>query len=235
MAAGAVSVASEVGGGKDQLLGLAGGHFTSAGTGLAVFVVASLAAARERRDAAQDLYGAQPVAARVRTQAALLSLGSAVLAGAALIAIATIALAGADGALALEGERYGLRPLELAQGPLYLAFAGAFGVLIGCWTRRAYPTVLGALLFVPPMTWWPWIVVGDGVPRGFVEDWLDGASVAWHLVGLAGLATLAAAGALARHDRRPRIALLVLAGLCATVAGVALGLPGPPPGGYVGS
>jgi len=235
MAVSGLSLAVDIGGaGGDQLIGLAGGTFLFAGTGLGMFVVVSLAASRERRDAAQDFYAAHPVSARARTQAALLSLGSAALASAALIAIATVAQAGFDGALVIEGERYALRLLELAQGPLYLVFAGAFGVLIGSWSRRAYPTVLGALLFVPPFTWGPWIVFGDGVPPGFYDYWLVGASVGWHLVGLAGLATLTAAGALARHDRRPRIVLLAFAGLCATGAGIALGLPpGPPPGGYV--
>jgi hypothetical protein len=58
-----------------------------------------------------------------------------------------------------------------------------------------------------------------------------GAGAGRHLIGIAGLAALAAAGALARHDHRPRVALLALAGL--SVAAIALGLPpgaGPPPG-----
>jgi len=219
-----LGVASSDGG--DGLFMLAGGCFTFVGGAVWMFLVACLAASRERRDAAQDFYGAQPLSPRVRTEAALLSLGWAGLAGAALIVVAAVVLAGFDGALVVEGERYALRPLELAQGPVYLVMVGALGVLVGSWTRRAYPAVLGALvLFLPPVAWLPWFVFGDGVPQGFYSDWLVGASVGWHLIGLAGLAAFAAAGALARHDRRPRVALLALAGFGAAVAGVALGSP----------
>ena len=83
------------------------------------------------------------------------------------------------------------------------------------------------------MAWGPWMVFGDEVPSSFDMDWLTGASVGWHVVGLAGITALAAAGALARHDRRPRIALLAFAGAAATACGLALGMASPPPGGYV--
>jgi hypothetical protein len=225
MAFSALILASSANGG-DQLTGLAGICFTFVGAAIWLFLVAGLGASRERRDAAHDFYAGQPVTPRMRTEAALLSLGWAGLAGAALTGVATVVLAGFDGALVVEGERYALRPLELAQGPVYLVMVGALGVLVGSWTRHAYAAVIGSLvLFAPPAAWLPWIVFGDGVPRGFNDDWLVGASVGWHLTGLAGLTALAAAGALARHDRRPRVALLALAGLGAAVAGVALGSP----------
>lgn len=65
-----------------------------------------------------------------------------------------------------------------------------------------------------------------GEPGGdYTFDASVDASVGWHLVGLAGLAMLAAAGALARHDRRPRVALSAGVGLAAGVAGIALGAP----------
>ena len=210
----------------DDLFGLAGGCFTSFGISGWLLLAPCFATSRARRDAAQELYDAQPMAPRIRTEAALLSLGWAVLAGTALVGVATVALAGLDGELVVERERYQLRPLELAQGPLFLAMAGALGVLVGSWTRRAYPGVICALaLFFPPLGWMPWIVFGDDVPQGFFGDWLVGASVSWHLTALAGIAVLAAAGALARHDRRPRVGLLALVGLAAMVAGIALGSP----------
>ena len=171
MASSGVGLAVDGGAnGEDQLTGLAGARLAGGilvvfGAGLGTFVAASLAASRECRDGAQDFYVAQPVTPRVRTQAALLSLGWAGLASAALIAVATVAVAGLDGAITIEGQPYALRPLELAQGPLYLVLAGAVGVLIGSWSRSAYPTVLGALLFVPPMSWGPYFVFGDGSRR----------------------------------------------------------------------
>jgi hypothetical protein len=211
----------------DDVWSLSGSCFTYFGAGMWVFVVACLAVSRERRDAARDFYAGQPVTPRLRTEAALLSLGWAALAGAALVGFAAVARAGFDGVLVIEGERYGLRPLELAQGPLYLVMVGAFGVLVGTWSRRAYPAVIGALvLFLPPWPWLPWFVYGDGVPRDFfTDDSLVDAAVGWHLMGLAGLAALAAAGALARHDRHLLVVLLALTGLGAAVAGMALGLP----------
>lgn len=216
--------------GGDRLFGLAGGCFSAFGA-IWMFLVTCLAASRERRDSAEDLYTAAPVTPALRTQAAILSLAWAGLAATVLIAAMTVLVAGVDGVVTIEGEPYALRPLELAQGPLYLMMVGAFGVLVGTWATRTYPAALGALvLFLPPAVWLPWIVFGEVAPQVGPTSWLDNASLGWHLPGLAGLAALAIAGALARHDRRPRIALLALVGLAAAVAGIALGTPtGPDP------
>ena len=95
---------------------LAGDCFVLFGGAFWTFLVAFLAA-RARRDDAHDLYAAQPVPARLRTQAALLSLGAAGGAGAAVIALATAVLKGPDGTLAADGLAYTVGPLEMAQGP----------------------------------------------------------------------------------------------------------------------
>ncbi len=214
------------GGGGESISALGGDVYVFLGAGAATFLVACLAANREQRDSAADLHAAAPLSQLVRTEAALLSIGSAGLAAAALTGIAAVALAGPDGVLVIDGQRYALRPLELVQGPLYIVFAGTLGVLVGRWTRRAFAGVIGALvLFLPPVAWLPWFVYGDGVPQGYTSDWLDHASVGWHVFGLLGLVTVAVAGARARHDRRPRVALLFVVGLGAAVAGIALGSP----------
>jgi hypothetical protein len=227
MAGSVLILAAAAGGnGSERVTALGGYCFAFVGAAIWTCLAAALAAGREHRDAAHDFYAGQPVAPRVRTEAALLSLGSAGLAGATLIAVSAVVLAGFDGTLVIEGEHYALRPLELAQGPIYLLLAGTLGVLVGSWATRTYPAVIAALLlFLPPIAWLPWFVFGDDVPPSSNNNWLTGASVGWHLTGLAGLTALAAAGALARHDRRPRVALLALAGLGATVAGLALGMP----------
>jgi hypothetical protein len=210
---------------------LAGYGFTFIGLAIWTSIAAGLAVGREQRDAAQDFYAGQPVSPRTRTQAALLSLGAAGLVAATMIAVATVVRTGVDGVLVAKGESYTLHPLELAQGPVYVVMAGALGVFVVTWARRTWAAVIVALvLFLPPLAWLPWFVFGDGVPASFDLDWLTGASVGWHLTGLVGLTTLAAAGALARHDRRPWVGLLALAGLAATVAGLVLGMPNPPPG-----
>lgn len=229
--AGAVFAFAVTGGGGERISALGGDVYVFFGAGAATFLVACLAANREHRDSATDIYAATPLSQRVRTEAALLSIGWAGLAATGLTGIASLALAGLDGVLVIDGQRYALRPLELVQGPLYIVFAGTLGVLVGRWTRRAYPSVIGALImFLPPVAWLPWMVFGDGVPQGYSSDWLDHASVGWHVIGLIGLVTVAVAGARARHDRHPRVALLFLVGLGAAVGGIALGLPtGPDP------
>ena len=69
---------------------LAGYCFTFVGAAIWTCLVAGLAAGRRRRDGAEDFYAGQPVAPRVRTEAALLSLGAAGLAGVALIVAAAL-------------------------------------------------------------------------------------------------------------------------------------------------
>jgi len=226
----AVSILFTVVGGSDGgggLMALSGGIFLFVGAGLWTFVVACLATSRERRDGAEDFYLGQPMAPRLRIEAALLSTAWPALAGTALIAVAAITIAGPDLTLDSGDHHRPLRPLELAQGPVYLMFVGCLGVFVGSWTKRAYPALLGAvILFMPPVAWLPWFVYGDDVSRDVWDrDWLAGAAVGWHVVGIAGLAALAAAGAMARHDRRPRVALIALAALAAAVAGISLGWP----------
>lgn len=218
---------------------LSGDCFVMVGGALWTFVVAFLAVGRERRDAAQDFYRAQPVTARVRSEAALLSVGFAGLAGAALIAIAVLILAGPDGVVAIEPTHhpgqtlpprtYGLQPIELAQGPMYLMTAGLLGVLAGTWTRHVFAGVFAALLlFLPPVALLPRFVFDHGMSAGFFgsvqavgpSDW---GFTAWHLAAMVGLAALAAAATLARHERGLRVVALALVGGGATVAAAVLG------------
>jgi hypothetical protein len=108
-----------------------------------------------------------------------MSLGYVGLAGAALIGAATMLLVGSDGAVVDAGRRYAVSPLELAQGPLYLVLAGAFGVLVGSWTRHVYAAAFGAVvLFLPPVALLPWFVLDDGMSRGFYGAVMVGAGPA---------------------------------------------------------
>ena len=220
---------------------LAGDCFVMLGGAVWTFVAVFLATSRERRDAAQDFYAAQPTTARLRTEATLLSLAWAGLAGAALIALGTLLLVGLDGALVTdvnlngpavdEDRRFAVQALELLQGPLYLVLAGTLGVLLASWTRHVYAAGFGALmLFLPPLALLPWFVFDDTMSRGFLGAIRTGvgvggvAPIAWQLLGLAAVAAAAAAGALARHDRR--LVVLVIAAL--SVAVLILGLPAGP-------
>jgi hypothetical protein len=130
-------------------------------------------------------------------------------------------LTGPDGTLAVSGEPYTLRLLDIAQGPLYLMLAGAFSALVGSWTRHVYVALVAALvLFLPPLALLPWYAFSRTATRAATtapcpsEDGSApfGGPDNWHFLRLAGLAALASAGALARHDRRFRVASLALLG-----------------------
>ena len=200
--------------------------------GICTFLVTFLAASRAQRDHAHDIYGAQPTSSPLRTQAALLSLGYAAAAG--VVVVLALALVGSGPAvLGSGGEAEMLRPLGLLDGALHVASAGALGVLVGTWTRHiqvAAPVVL--VLFVSPMTLSSTLslnpLMGEGVQLlsgGTVIDVvlsLSGPGATY--ADVAGLTALAAAGALARHDRRPRIVILALLGLGAIAGLLALAI-----------
>lgn len=222
---------------------LSGDCFVVLGGAIWTFIVTFLAASRADRDAAHDFYAVAPVRSRVRIEAALVSVGFAGLAGAALIAIATLILAGVDGTVVIDAQpqpgqslpprSHELQALELAQGPGYLVTAGTLGVLVGSRTRHVFAGVFAALvLFLPPLALLPRFVFDHGMSAGFYGSVQVGAPfewriAAWHLIAMVGLVTLAAAGALMRDGRSTRIALLLI-GATATAAVVALG---PRPGG----
>ncbi|MCA1679432.1 MAG: hypothetical protein LC777_11010 [Actinobacteria bacterium] len=107
--------------------------------------------------------------------------------------------------------------------------AGVFGVLAGSWTRSVFAGALAALvLFLPPIALLPRFVFDQTLSAGFYgavqTDRLIGAQLAaWQLVAMVGVAAVAAAAALMRHDRGRRLVLLALAGTGATAAAIALG------------
>jgi hypothetical protein len=149
------------------------------GAAIWTFLVASLAASREHRDEARDFYAAAPV-----------SPGSADRGRAHVAGVRRIGgcrahrgrddAAGRLGCAVVDaGRRYAVSPLELAQGPLYLVLAGAFGVLVGSWTRHVYAAAFGAVvLFLPPVALLPWFVLDDGMSRGFYGAVMVGAGPA---------------------------------------------------------
>ncbi len=192
--------------------------------GICTFWLTFLASSREQRDHAQDIYRAQPASPRLRTEAALLSLAYAAVAGAALVL--ALALVG-TGPAWLAGDRglQTLRPLALLEGGLYYALSGALGVLVGTWTRHIRAAAVAAVvLYVSPLTLSSTLSL-EPLMRGSLKV-ISGENAIHVVMSLggqdlpfvitaSGLTALAAAGALARHDRRPRIVMLALVGLCA--------------------
>jgi len=108
---------------------------------------------------------------------------------------------------------------ELAQGPLLVTAFGTLGIALGRWVPSPVVGPLAMLaLFLPPLSGLPWVLQRQ------IENPADGlhGGAGLHLVFLAGM-TLAAGGAALAHDERSRrVALLVVLGLAATVAGYAL-------------
>ena len=202
--------------------------FAIEGGGVCTFLATFLAASREQRDHAQDTYRAQPTSPRLRTEAALLSLAYGAAAGAALVL--ALALVGRGPGAPPDGA---LRPLALLDAALYYAMAGALGVLVGTWTRHIQAAALsGLVLFVSPLTLASTLsleplMTGDlklftGGNAINVVMSLGAQGVPYAITAAAGLTALAAAGALARHDRRPHIVILALAGLGAVAGLIAL-------------
>ncbi len=198
---------------------LAGDCFLFIGAAIWTFLATFLAISRERRDSAQDFYDVEPVTPRTRTAAALLSVGYAGVAAAALVGIATLVLLGPDGGHDVLGTFVAVTPRELAQGPLFVVLAGVLGVLLGSWTRHVWIAVPAAIaMFFPPAGLVEWIVFEQQRPRGAVFSLQDDISEGWRLLTMAGLIVLAAAIAMLRNDQRLRVVLLACAGLGATAA-----------------
>ena len=196
---------------------LVGNCFLFIGAAIWTFLATFLASSRERRDGAQDFYDGQAVTPRTRTAAALLSVGYAGAAAAALVGIAALVLLGPDLGHGVLGLRVEAGPFELLQGPLYVVLAGVLGVSLGSWTRHVWIAVLAAVaLFLPPLGLVPWLVFDQPAPRGDFGGVMDGLPPGWHVLAMAGLTVLAASIAVLRHDQRLRVVLLVCAALGAT-------------------
>lgn len=191
------------------------------------FLAANLAALRSRRDGAEELLDTLPRDVRTRTGAQLLAVLAALPIGVALLAAAYLLFGAGDGlVISAIGERRVPAAVELAQGPLLLLALGAVGVLLG---RVAPVTPLALLLVVAivvlevplaawtPDTQWRWAMplVNNMIaePGGWtsceprmdrdcgIVDRFDTVAMAWHLVALAVVTTVASAAALAAGRR----------------------------------
>jgi hypothetical protein len=199
---------------------------------LGTFVAANLAAMRSRRAGAEELLDALPRDVTTRTGAQLLALLAALPLAAALLVAGYLLFGAGDGlVIGVDGRRHVPTAVELAQGPLIVLALGAAGILLGriapvaliasllvvavlfaevplaAWTpdvtlRWAVP--LSNSIVVVPDTWLPCEPISDHMCS--MVDHIDTAALAWHLVGLAGTAALAAAAALAGR-RRVRVGL----------------------------
>ena len=214
---------------------------------IGAFAAIHLAVGRDRRAGMEELAHTLPAGPRTGTLAHLLA--SAWLAAPlAVAAVATVlARLGPDRTLVGDDVLPSTPPvtlawtpgvMELAQPALAIALVLVLAVAAGRWWRHAAAAFLIPLLLISnyglnahgvPLhrlsgpRWAPDSVAGHtaGEFLGYVGTWQLG----WHAVFLAGYLAVAAALALARHDRRPEVLALGGLGLAAMIAGFVIKTP----------
>lgn len=247
VAVSAVFFVSRAGAANDTYLGL-----TTVGAfvpGLGTLIAANLAALRARVDRSAELLGTAPLGAPDRTRGLLLGLAFPVAATIVFLAAVAVWHQIWDGVpVATTAGIEHLRPsvVEVLQGPLFVAFAGALGVLLARWVPTRLASVLVAAgIFFPfaPLLFWGvqakgrylaplvdhrhvvgWADLPDGSGYNIVSGF-EVAAAGWHALYLAGLTGLVAIVALARHGftRRLRVALLPVLVVTAGAAVLQLG------------
>lgn len=215
---------------------------------LGTFAAAHLAALRSHRAGAEELLDTLPRDVRTRTGAQLIAVLVAVPLALGLLAAAHLLFGASDGlVISVDGARHTPALAELAQGPLLVVALGTFGVLLG---RVAPVTLLGALLVVaivflevPLAAWTPdsslrWAVPLANNIIAVPDTWLpcepnsdfncgevdhyDTGGMAWHLLGLVGVA-VAASGAALSERRDVRLGLTAAAAVLVAVTSVVAG------------
>lgn len=210
------------------------------------FIAANLGALRNRRHGIGDLYEAEPVTARQRTFAHLLSVIWAVAATGALVAVAVVTLVAVDGGQVAFND--GLRPriptlVEMALGPITVGLFGVVGIMVARWVPSVAVALMAAVAALPYMQFESWSVV-EG-PDGWYTplwsaarevDWVQSTpgngypviagfavvALAWHLLYLIGLIVIASALALAKYGWTRRILLAGAVGVGAVVLGAVM-------------
>ncbi len=201
---------------------------TSFFPGVPAVLAAHMVATRDVRAGTVELLTSAPVRAEARVRALLLA--SFVPAAVALLLNAAVTVT-----LLLRDEFVQVPSVwHVAQGPLTVLAACLLGTMIGVWAPSPVAPVVSmvtlvaahvaiaerdsAQLFGPAVFWSDWGIFDGSVWVGLVPG-----SASWHLVYVAGLCALAAAGAMVRVAARrgPVVALGLAAMVVTAVAGIA--------------
>lgn len=201
-------------------------------------IAANLGALRSRRDRTEELYESLPRPRSARVAGQLLALLWTLPVSAALLVAALIDDSLVDSTL---GNQFSPGADQLAQGPLMVLAFGAIGIVLA---RIAPSAIAGAVMFVgliatampnvaPGGSWGAWLLPSTtnlihdvfsvscdraATQPGCQQFVLLQYSISLHLVYVAGLTLLLAAGALI--DRRRRLVLAALP-VCVVALGVA--------------
>jgi hypothetical protein len=196
------------------------------------FIAANLGALRNRRHGTAELYEAEPLSARHRTAAHLLSVLWAV-AVAVLVAGLTLVTLSVSGGLDVgfvDGIRHRTPTIvEVALGPTVVGLFGVVGILMARWIPSVFIPLLAVVAAFPyllieawtlaegPSGWYTplwsaaveggsWFEVGGGNGYSPIHDFAV-AALAWHLVFLIGLIAIGSVIALAKHGWTRRLFL----------------------------
>lgn len=210
------------------------------------FIGANLNALRGRRHGTGELYEAEPLPARQRTAAHLISVLWAVAFAAVLGAIILFTLAVSDGLQVRFVDDIRTRTptlVELALGPLVVGLFGVVGVLLARWVPSVVVPLLALVAALPylmveswtvaegPSGWFTplwssarqldWVQATDGDGYSIVADFAV-AALAWHLLFLIGLIVVASVLALARHGWTRQLTVGAVIGVGAAVLGAVM-------------
>jgi hypothetical protein len=213
------------------------------------FIAANLGALRNRRHGTVELYQAEPLSARRRTAAHLLSVLWAVAATAVLAGVifVTLAVSGGLDVGYADGIRHRTPTLiEMALGPIAVGLFGVVGIMVARWIPSVVVPMLAVVVALPYLTFESW-TVAEGPTGWYAPMWsaaierdfsyeVSGtggsgyspvadfavAALAWHLVFLAGLIAIASVIALARHGWTRRLFAAGALGIGVSVVGAVM-------------
>lgn len=216
------------------------------GPAMGTMLAANLAALRARTSGAEEVLGVTALPPAARTLALVLALVQPVLATALLLAGAGLAVEVWDGVpVATPAGVVPVQPtaVELLQGPLFVAAAGALGLLLARWVPSRLASAVVAIayfaLLLPTYFWgvissWRYLlpladhsrIVGwvqvDAGSGYHVVDGFDVVGMAWHLAYLGGLTALLSALAVLAHGWRRPVGALAVAASAVTIATAAV-------------
>lgn len=218
--------------------------FLSVGT----FIAANLGALRNRRHGTAELYEAEPLSARQRTAAHLLSVLWAIALAAvmAVVIFVVLAVSGGFDVGFVDGVRHRIPTIvELALGPIVVGLFGVVGIAMARWIPSVVVPMLAVVATLPylmveawtlvegPSGWYTplwsnarhvsgrWIDVSSGSGYSPIVDFAV-VALAWHLVFLIGLIAVASVVALAKHGWTRRLFVAGAVGVGVAVLGAVM-------------
>jgi hypothetical protein len=211
------------------------------------FIAANLGALRNRRHGTVELYDAEPLSARRRTAAHLLSVLWVIAAAVGWAGVILISLVVTDGLVVgfTDGVRHRVPTVvELALGPIVVGLFGVVGIMVARWIPSVVVPLLAVVAAFPYLVVEAW-TVAEGPSGWYIPLWSaarDGAgwievgggngyspvlyfaivALAWHLLYLIGLIVIASVLALAKHGWTRRLGAAAAVGVGTAALGAVM-------------